>query len=267
MKKQILATIAAIALLTAFLVPSMSNNSFAQVTSESRVLQAILGLTEVVKGQSQALVDTTENIEDDLLFKKKFWQFKFNVTEANVVGLIGVCPRVGSEACAFNVESIQFDNATAGPDVGVGGIIVDDAFTQTDFEFVPTNFLVDSGQGKVGALFFVGAVLPFNYTGDVEFNGEKPQDMILIRLFAGSGAKCLAPGNNNAAQGEGCGGAGGVAWSAVDDSLDGACGNEADQEACQEAEARGDLADVSTSTALSEHDCDPPNPGAGCGDG
>jgi hypothetical protein len=43
------------------MVASVSDKSIAQIGGESRVLQAILGLTEIAKGQTQALVNTTEN--------------------------------------------------------------------------------------------------------------------------------------------------------------------------------------------------------------
>ena len=43
----------------------------------------------------------------------------------------------------------------------------------------------------MGAYVFVAAVMPFNYTGSVEFNGEKPQDMMLVRIVAGSDPVCL----------------------------------------------------------------------------
>jgi hypothetical protein len=188
MKKQILAIIAGMTLLTAFIVPSMSNNSFAQVTSESRVLQAILGLTEHLKWHTEELVDTTENIEDDLLFKKKFWQAK-NATEAGanatsndingsaeVVVLVGVfinsCGNLPEEACAFTVESIQLTNmgeipalniTFADDNVNIATIGVDIPLTVsvpgdppgTDISAKgianPTNLLLDAGIGQIGS--------------------------------------------------------------------------------------------------------------------
>jgi hypothetical protein len=210
---QILAVMASITLFTAFMVPSFGSNSFAQVTSESRVLQAILGLTEVVKGQSAALVDTTENIEDDLLFKKKFWQIRFNTTERfgdsdavkaflegfsqNFFGqpvsrfgyglLFPTCSFDDDSACAFNMESIQLlDNGTS---VDVKSI----EFVRTGEDIItdiaskdintPTNLLVDSGIGKFGVptdnvsaigVYFDNKEL---MEGIVEFNGEKPQGL------------------------------------------------------------------------------------------
>jgi hypothetical protein len=214
MNKQILAIIVGIIILSAFLIPSMSNNTFAQVTSESRVLQAILGLTEVVKGKSQALVETSDNIEDDLLFKKKFWQIRFNTTDLpesfieqdNTAGsvleilVLGFCEFPDEGACAYNIESIQLaDNGTS---ADVGLIVVDTAITDIFGKNIetPTNLLVDMGIGKIGVnnefivLFghLEGDVFqPSPFNGIVEFNGEKPQGMdicVLIVYLTGGAA-------------------------------------------------------------------------------
>jgi hypothetical protein len=203
MKKQILAVIAGITLLTAFLIPPMSSNSFAQVTSESRVLQAILGLTEVVKGESQALVDTTENIEDDLLFKKKFWQYRpcfgqvidqvsdasfpgcVFATSAGVVGVhVKNCNLPEETACAFNVESINL----YGNGADVVAICVDSVCTDVSAKDIrpPASVLVESAIGKIGASDFVFILFDSPYTGPLEFNGEKPQGMELEPVLIGT---------------------------------------------------------------------------------
>jgi hypothetical protein len=196
MRKQILAVIAGITLLTAFMVPSMSNKTFAQVTSESRVLQAILGLTEVIKGQSQALVETTENIEDDLLFKKKFYQYEPYELSSNRFGIAVLgCDFQDETACAFNVESIQL-NCEYGGCAGVAAVMVDGVFSDiSGFSEetggtpvpTPTNLLVDLGIGKIGASDFVALLIEKDatYVGRVEWNGEKPQGMELCTFNSG----------------------------------------------------------------------------------
>jgi hypothetical protein len=159
------------------MVPSMSNSSFAQVTSESRVLQAILGLTEVVKGQTEDLLDTTENIEDDLLFKKKFYEIVVPTSpEPGAVGIIGSCSEIPEEACAYNVEGIQ---VRAPGTITV--IVVDGTITTIDSVTTPENLLVATGIGKIGVgrFIFIGNN---EHEGSVVFTGEKPQGMRLDRF-------------------------------------------------------------------------------------
>jgi hypothetical protein len=61
MNRRVLAVMVGSALVASLMVASVSDKSIAQIGGESRVLQAILGLTEIAKGQTQALVNTTEN--------------------------------------------------------------------------------------------------------------------------------------------------------------------------------------------------------------
>jgi hypothetical protein len=225
MKKQILAVIGGIALVAAFMVLSMSNNAFAQVTSESRVLQAILGLTEHLKWHTEELVDTTENIEEDLLFKKKFWQLRFNttdlpegwVTSGNaaagtfLIAVVGGCEFADEAACAYNMESIQLiDNGTS---ASVGAIAVGNATTNISGKNIttPTNLLVDTGIGKIGirgggsgligdfllgfGVLEGGVFQPSPFSGIVELNGEKPQGMdICVFSFYVETGGALSPG-------------------------------------------------------------------------
>jgi hypothetical protein len=203
MRKQILAVSIGAVLVISFVVPSMSSNVQAQVASESRVLQAILGLTEVVKGQSQALVETSDNIQDDLLFKKKFWQLPIMSLPGNTTGrieavgiVINSCPLNDESACAFNVESIQIPNQDK--NTRVDAIVVDGIATDiSDKEvFSPTNLLVDTGIGQVGASGFVAVGGIGNvFDSFPEFNGEKPQGLELLRFFVQSepaGILCLS---------------------------------------------------------------------------
>jgi hypothetical protein len=177
MRKEILAGASSVVLVAAFLSPVLSNDSFAQITSESRVLQAILGLTEVVKGQTENLVDATENIADDLLFKKKFYEFDYIGEDQVFFVAVEDCNDVPSEACAFNVESIQF----SGEERNIAALVVDGVLTDISGKNItsPTNLLVDMGQGKIGASRYVTVFFPNGYLGPLEFNGEKPQGIEL----------------------------------------------------------------------------------------
>jgi hypothetical protein len=199
MKAKILAISVGAVLVTAFLIPALSSNVQAQVTSESRVLQAILGLTEVAKGKSQALVETSENIEEDLLFKKKF--YSLNVTGiGDELDIEAECIFDDPGACAYNIESIQcvedLKTCLAG-EVGAecnGGVLVDgieignDEDTKTDLSakeiYTPANILLDAGIGQIGVpdhLEFEEFDLEFDGTfeGTCVVTGEKPQGMRL----------------------------------------------------------------------------------------
>jgi hypothetical protein len=175
-----LAVTAGIVLIAAILTPTMSDSTFAQVTSESRVLQAILGLTEHLKWHTEELVDTTENIDTDLEFKKKFYEFETEVQDVPILAIgVNNCAVNDTNACAFNVESIQLlDNGTSRR---ILGIIVDGVYTDLSSKQIltPTNLLVDSGQGKIGAATMVAVVFDSFYSGIVEWTGEKPQGMEL----------------------------------------------------------------------------------------
>jgi hypothetical protein len=194
MKKQVLASSIAAVFVAAFMVPSLSTDSFAQVSSESRVLQAILALTEVIKGQTDDLSDTLTNVEEDLLFKKKFWQFHEEVPISGSTGQsgwVGVyvvdCSFDDLAACAFNVESIQISSNSDPAGVNITDMRVDGVETvltnAAGFELQsPSNVMVDSGLGKVGASDEVAVRVELNIStsgGFVEFNGEKPQGMEL----------------------------------------------------------------------------------------
>jgi hypothetical protein len=163
-------------------------------------LQAILALTEVIKGQTDDLSDTLTNVEEDLLFKKKFWQFHEDVIRQGTTGQTGW---VGVEvdgctfesgdpsACAFNVESIQI--ISNGAPVNITTIRVDGVETDISGKELqsPSNVLVDSSIGKLGANFEVAVEVlltgPVTTGGFVEFNGEKPQGMCLILFIESSG--------------------------------------------------------------------------------
>jgi hypothetical protein len=195
--RKVLAASIGVVLVAALISPSLSTNSFAQsVSSESRILLAILGLTEVIKSHTEELVDTTENIEDDLEFKKKFYELgdgPFPVSTGVLGGRLEVelfvdsCNLPEETACAFNVESIQIDEGGG----NVTGIVVDGVFTGISGKEVstPTNLLVDSGIGKIGASQSVRVVIfippSTEFSTNVSFDGEKPQGLELgIRAFA-----------------------------------------------------------------------------------
>jgi hypothetical protein len=206
MRVKILTVTAAILLVAGFVLHTFSNNVTAQVIGESRILQAVLGLTEVLKGQTEGLVDVAENISDDLQFKKKFWRFEpFEVpptSEGNPVvgaGVVALCatPPLDQDqsACAFNVESIQIQgdgNMTA---IFADGVITDISGKQIA---IPTNLLVDMGIGKIGASVFATVVCEIDdpCLGPFEFNGEKPQGMLLFPAKVVSAVEASSSKNN-----------------------------------------------------------------------
>jgi hypothetical protein len=216
--KKVLAVSIGAVLAASFLIPAFMNAQ-AQVSSESRVLNTILALTEDINKKAQLLNNNLDNIEDDLLLKQKFWQtppfecivepfnnatgsFVFlncdGFPEPETVGFEGVeserfffgvgpllndCGFSDSSACEFNVESAQIrsePNRRIGL-ITTGRVITDVTGKQIE---TPTNLMVDMGVGKVGA---VGAFVPHVelFPDDQvlidfhEFNGEKPQGMFL----------------------------------------------------------------------------------------
>jgi hypothetical protein len=188
MRKKIIALSVSIVLAISFLAPAFMNAQ-AQVSSESRVLNTILALTEDIKRKAQLVNNNLDNIDDDLLLKQKFWQIVLDDPfEANLFGLFNEgCDFNDDSACAFNVESIQFRfsdlqgevNAANGP--CVQRIIVDDVETDLSGKgiCVPTNLTVDMGVGKIGAADRVEVLLDGPFSGIVEWNGEKPQGLSL----------------------------------------------------------------------------------------
>jgi hypothetical protein len=172
-------------LVSAFAAPSLSSNSLAQVTGESRVLQAILGLTEVIKGHTEALVDTTENMEDDLQFKKKFFTIDGSLSCApSGCGFVleSSCDLIDQSACAFSVESLQITPIT-GVTGNMSKIAVDGVETDISDKGIttPTNLLVDTGIGKIGASQSVDIFwnAPSGERFAVIITGEKPQGLRL----------------------------------------------------------------------------------------
>jgi hypothetical protein len=184
MAKKVLAGFLGLALVAAVVTLPLAGDTYAQsLSGESRVLQAISGLADSIKKETEGLSDLLSNIEDDLQFKKKFWQFQpFPVGGVELVGVFASCPDLPDEACSFNLESVQLDSGGA----NVTGIFVDGTFTDIRGKQIstPSNLLVDSGIGKVGVREFVAVLFDPQtpYTGDVEFNGEKPQGMQLIKV-------------------------------------------------------------------------------------
>lgn len=171
MRKQILAVVAGIALVGGFLTPTLyNNNAFAQVTAESRVLQAILGLTDQIKQQTSEIKGKYDDIIFDLELKKKFWQYNVpivclvdfggagtfavacdQVSENSVssqnggvsisqngdtdrllfgIGIYNRACDLG-DACAFNMESAQLVQDPTDDNVAVGAIFADFVLTDT----------------------------------------------------------------------------------------------------------------------------------------
>jgi hypothetical protein len=179
MKKQILAASIGAVLIVAFIVPSLSTSSAQTVSTESRVEAAILALTQVIKGQVTDLISTLSNIEDDLEFKKKFYEITGGSSVGIAFGLEVVrCTFDAGDpsACAFNVESVQFGS----PGPNVTAIEIDGVVTDITPEIqLPSNVMVDSGIGKVGVADSIVVQLGGVYVGPFHFDGEKPQGMEL----------------------------------------------------------------------------------------
>ena len=189
MNKKILAVFMAVVLATG-LLGAATVSAQAQTSSESKVLKTILGLTESAKRLIGQIIPTVGTIKEDLEFKKKFYQFEpFEVQGVSFIELaVANCPLNDPSACAFNVESIQLN----GDGASVIGIIVDGAFTDLSNAPIstPTNLLVDTDFGKIGASEFVVVQFDGPYSGEVEWNGEKPQAMELC-TFPGGPNPCI----------------------------------------------------------------------------
>ena len=167
----------------------------AQTSSESKVYKTIIGLTEDAKGLIKNIIPTVNTINEDLKCKKKFYQFEpFPVEDQFVFVLFQNCDLNDPSACAFNVESIQLN----GDGANVVGIIVDEAETDLSNAPIstPTNLLVDTSFGRIGASEFIAVITDDFYTGTVEWNGEKPQGTDLVHFEIpgpgiGSAGKCV----------------------------------------------------------------------------
>ena len=191
MNKKILAISIAAVLVAGFLATPLAAEA---ATAQSKILKSILGLTETAKSQLEnTILPTLDTIKEDLKFKKKFWQYEpcedlthdgngqihpcwFVIDATEVQVEVVNCGLKDITACAFNVESIQFKF----PGACIDHLEVDEADFKVDpGTCTPTNLLVDTGIGKIGASNEVSVFFDTPYTGPVEFNGEKPQAMEL----------------------------------------------------------------------------------------
>jgi hypothetical protein len=180
MNKKVLAASIGAVLTVSFLAPSIMNAQ-AQVSSESRVLNTILALTNDINKKAQTLNNNLDNIDDDLLLKQKF--YTLTVTGAgDELDIEAVCDFDDPSACAYNIEGIQcYDGEVLVDEIEVGN----DEDVKTDLSDkeieTPANILVEMGVGKIG----VSGGLEFDLEFDPEFNGtcvvvgEKPQGMRL----------------------------------------------------------------------------------------
>jgi hypothetical protein len=215
MNKKMLAVSISAVLAVGFMAPAFMNAQ-AQVSSESRVLNTILALSNDINKKAQTLNNNLDNIDEDLLLKQKFWQSPptecfIDVTEEEVHvdcntvddegisaslngpitrALVGFgpvnegCDFADESACAFNVESAQIVSEES---IKVAAIVTRDGVL-TDISgkaiFTDTNLMVDMGIGKTGVSCCFIPLLEF-FPGDEvtvefsEFNGEKPQGMFL----------------------------------------------------------------------------------------
>jgi hypothetical protein len=180
MNKKVLAVSIGAVLAIGFIAPAMMNAQ-AQVSTESATLKNILGIAKRVQKNVDITNSELSVIKDDLLLKKKFYQFHpFTVSSANSVALINDgCSFSDPSACAFNVESILIEDFTS--QVCVEEVIVDNVSTDISALGIctPTNLLLEWGVDKLGVSQSLEIVFDGPLTGTVEFNGEKPQGMIL----------------------------------------------------------------------------------------
>ena len=187
MNKKILAISMCTVLFAAFLIPA-SFNAQAATRSENKSLKIVLDLTTSIKGLiSGRIQPTLTTILDDLQLEQKFWQFEpFQVSGEIVIGIFGFCPGEvfvrNPSACAYSVESIQIQGVGEVKAISVDGIV-----TEIKPEAAPINLLIDTGLGNIGASVVVAVGAPTTpISGEIEFNGEKPQGMQLIRFVSPS---------------------------------------------------------------------------------
>jgi hypothetical protein len=202
---------------------ALTGNVHAQFTAdESRIMQSLLALSEFLKRDVSDIQDVTDNILRDLQFKKKFYQIKIDTTDIDesqfdvtgdpeLVTFVMVMEEncsLPTEDCAFNVESVQFRDNGNPVSANVTAIEVDGVITDLSGKEIstPTNLMVDSGIGKLGASEHVAVYLfdpesgpdaEVPFSGTIEINGEKPQGMDLCIFISGSGGEAtncfLAP--------------------------------------------------------------------------
>ncbi len=74
-------------------------------------------------------------------------------------------------------------------------IIVDGVVTDVSRRRIlsPSNVMIDSGLGVIGASRSVIIEFDTPYSGPVEFNGEKPQGLSLCTVVEGAGASQKSP--------------------------------------------------------------------------
>lgn len=145
------------------------------ISAENRVLVSIYQLTNVLLGKTNDISAIMDSIEEDLLLKKKFYSKQIVADSASTVGIRGTCDSIVEGACAFNVESIQLPASGS----TVVGIAVDGTITMIDPVDTPTNLLLETGIGRIGASESVAIIFSTSYSGNVVFTGEKPQDMLI----------------------------------------------------------------------------------------
>ncbi len=205
MNKKILAISVAGVLALAFVLPAINANAL--TSAENKALKTILDLTTSAKDKlANNVQPTLTTIKQDLQFKQKFWQLRTEVEDVEEVGVRvqeNGCLLPDRTACAFNVESIQVIQSPSltgtfkVKDINIDGVETNVAGGPLD---LPTNLLVDSSIGQVGASKFVEIQFckvsgtdcrnTTAFSGTVEFNGEKPQGLKLETCTGNEGPNC-----------------------------------------------------------------------------
>lgn len=136
-------------------------------------------MTDQIKQQTAEIKGKYDDVIFDLNVKKKFYAFEFEGVGDVIEIRVTDCGNVPEEACAFIIESIQIDGSSE-PGIPLE-VIVDGVVTDFSGKSVtlPTNLLVDTGVGAIGAS---ESVVLDEVAGEVDsviITGEKPQGVQL----------------------------------------------------------------------------------------
>ena len=177
-------------------------------------------MTEQAKSKiNNNIIPTVDTVQEDLKFKQKFYEIEKKVGPGDLPGLffssisVDDCNLPDTTACAFDVESllIKTQGLVGIQNDQVIGIIVDGAITcfgsgteqnkcteaiNNDAPIVlnennpSANVLVDLAIGKIGASNSVAVIIACPLVTDqsfsVEWNGEKPQGILLDQELSGT---------------------------------------------------------------------------------
>lgn len=180
-----------LALATGLTVAAVTNAQ-GQVVGETKALLNALSLGRVIDKNLEVTNVQLEVIGEDLLLKKKFYQFEPTFADHEFIFVVFPfsCEFNDPSACAFTVESFQLDSSDCEDDApsgnptvcGITGLFVDGVFTDISGNGIvaPTNFMLESGLQSAGVAEFFAVATDNFYIGNYEVTGEKPQGMVLF---------------------------------------------------------------------------------------